>query len=84
MYINFPDNNLHDFDVYIGAKSSHGDFASAGYTLCHHYTGTVASGDIVTVECSTVIHGRYVAIQISGSNQKLTLCEVQVFRELGK
>ena len=49
------------------------------YDLCGVYSGTVCEGGIVTVVCNVGTRGRYVLIQIPGSLEILTLCEVQVF-----
>ena len=79
-----PDHNLKDFDIYIGTKLSSGNFVSDGYKLCYHHTGTVSSGTTLSVNCTSVTSGRYLAIQIKGSSKILTLCEVQAFAERGK
>ena len=47
------------------------------YPLCGQHLGIV--GDVLHMECSHAAWGRYVIVQIDGS-EKLALCEVEVFQ----
>ena len=73
---------LHDFNV--GVTNTTPTVASPNpsprnYDLCGVYSGAVCGGGSVTVVCPVGTRGRYVLIQIPGSAEILTLCEVEVF-----
>ena len=55
--------------------------APSNYDLCGAYSGTVGAGAKVTIDCDPNIIGRYMVIQIPGSSETLTLCEVEAFGE---
>ena len=68
---------LHDF--FIGV--TYGDFPKpVSYPLCRQqYTGAATNGEILDIQCDPGVKGQYVWIQIPGTRETLTLCEVQVF-----
>ena len=71
---------LHDF--FIGVTFV--DFTTkpqpGNYSLCRtQYMAAATDGQILDLHCDPGVEGRYVCIQVLGSNQPLTLCEVQVF-----
>ena len=74
---------MHDFDIYVGNSAANGSFVSNGYALCKHHAGTVSSGEVVVDNCTSIITGRYIVIQIIGNDKTLTLCEVQAFNARG-
>ena len=51
--------------------------AVTNYPLCATYSGK--AGAVTDLICTTDIVGRYVIVQIPGSSEILTLCEVEVF-----
>ena len=74
----FKGERLHDFNV--GVTSLDPTVAPPSpstYSLCAAFVGV--AGPTVNITCNTGIVGRYVVIQIPGSGQMLTLCEVEVF-----
>ena len=74
---------MHDYDIYVGNSAANGSFISNGYALCKHHAGTVSSGEVVVDNCTSIITGRYIVIQIIGNDKTLTLCEVQAFNARG-
>ena len=73
---------LHDFNV--GVTDTDPTIESpnpspSNYDLCGSYNGVVCDGGIVDMVCDVSTRGRYVIVQILGTSQVLTLCEVQVF-----
>ncbi len=48
------------------------------YAVCHHYIETVLQGARVRIVCGSPLVGRYVIIQLTGTNY-LTMCEVEVY-----
>ncbi len=60
--------------MYVGSTFAAGDFS--GYEDCGQYSGSVGLGLADGVDCSPAIDGRYVAVQILGTNEELTICEV--------
>ena len=73
-------DRLHDF--FIGV--TYDDFTTTpqpdSYPLCRaQYTGAATDGQILDLECNPGVSGRYVWIQVPGTSEILTLCEVQVF-----
>ena len=69
---------LHDFQVGV-SQNSPNDITPAvtNYPLCATYDGRVAA--VTDLICTTAIVGQYVIVQIPGSSERLTLCEVEVF-----
>ena len=70
-------------DLYVGVTTD--DFASTpqpgNYTLCQpQFCGAAAIGHVVELECDVGVKGRYVWIQLPGSAENLTICEVEVNR----
>ncbi len=80
----FSDEYLRDFEVYIGGSytPSNNRLDTEHFLLCHHYTGVIAAGNRVNMQCSESAPARYVAIQ-KNDTLPLQLCEVQVYTELG-
>ncbi len=76
----FSAHRLHDFNVgLVEREVSYGETIDpASYPLCTHYTGAVPSGATVILDCDYSGAALVVLIQIPGTNERLTLCEVQV------
>ena len=53
--------------------------AVTNYPLCATYSGAASAGEMLDIACSDIIVGRHVIIQIPGTSEILTLCEVEVF-----
>ena len=51
--------------------------ALTNYELCATFTGPVATGASQRLECD--VTGRYLVVQLEGSNKRLTMCEVEVY-----
>ena len=53
-----------------------------GYTLCNHYGGRAPDGNdnITIISCNAPVKGRYLVVQIPGSDERLTMCEVEVLQ----
>ena len=62
-----------------------GGFSSSGsnYEVCGQFNGIVGPSAPATVTCSQLQQGRYVAVQIPGTNEQLTICELFVLTEQG-
>ena len=60
------------------------DLGTSRYFTCAEVTGAVKDGATITVKCAENTKGRFVVIKLPGKNQQLTLCEVQVFGEIGQ
>ena len=73
------DTRLHDFQIGYLDDWPTGALDPSSYTLCATYCGVVGNGATESVNCDTNNSGRYVVVQIPGSNERLTLCEVKVF-----
>ncbi len=56
------------------------DITPADYEICVQYDGPAANGEVIRLYCLAEVRGRYIIIQIIGSNQKLILCEVVVIQ----
>ena len=73
---------LHGFNIGI-TNSSPSDIPPipTNYQLCFHYEGRVDAGATETIMCNQSVspRGRYVVVQIPGTNKRLTLCEVKVY-----
>ena len=71
-------DRLHDF--LLGVRENSPGMTPFGEVheliLCSHYNGNAGS----TTEFKCRIPGRYLVVQIPGSDQRLTLCEVEVFQ----
>ena len=63
----------------MGSTPAGGNFTQNGFQLCKEFPGTVSSGDVIAINCTSVIVGRFVVIQMKGANKVLTLCEVEIF-----
>ena len=71
---------LHDFSVGLLDDNPTSTTPVAGeYPLCATHAGSVSAGAKVEMTCSILAKGRYVIVQIPGSSEILTLCEVQVY-----
>ena len=71
---------LHDFFVGVTYEDYNTTPQPGSYPLCHtQYTGAATNGQILDLQCDPGVKGRYVWIQIPGTNEILTLCEVEVF-----
>ena len=75
MMILFIGSRLHDFNV--------GVTKNGAYSLCTQYKGSATNGQVLTLHCTAPIQGRYVTIQIPGSDEILTLCEVEIYEAVG-
>ena len=50
------------------------------YPLCNTYVGVAGTGERVVVWCEpSPLEGRYVIVQIPGSWEAITVCEVEVY-----
>ncbi|XP_035696406.1 uncharacterized protein LOC118429888 isoform X1 [Branchiostoma floridae] len=47
------------------------------------YSETPGDGQSITVDCVTPMVARYVRIQLPGKSERLSLCEVEVFTDIG-
>ncbi len=80
----FLDTRLHDFNVGIMERAlTYGETLDpTSYPLCAYHPGAAGSGATVTLSCPPTIGlAVSVLIQIPGSSERLTLCEVQVETE---
>ena len=73
---------LHDVSVNVTLDNSTGNTPGAS-ELCAHVAGPFASGQ-TRIVCTNEVVRRYVTISISGVNDILTLCEVEVYGVPGK
>ncbi|CAH1227046.1 MRC1 [Branchiostoma lanceolatum] len=55
----------------------------AWQTCGAQHSGTLTEGQSITVDCGRPIIARYVRIQVPGKSDRLSLCEVEVFTDLG-
>lgn len=79
----FTAEELHDYDIGVTDEPPSSQTPSpVNYDLCHHVVGGAQS--VATITCNPVVSGRYVVIQIAGSSEILTLCEVVVYGTEGK
>ena len=69
--------NLHDFDVLVGHPFNSDNFDS--YSQCGHFSGSVNLGVAASVDCPSKPEGSVVVVQIEGSNEILTICEIFVY-----
>eukprot|EP00058_Branchiostoma_floridae_P028363 XP_002613854.1 hypothetical protein BRAFLDRAFT_72026 [Branchiostoma floridae] len=58
-----------------------------GQTIWRHcgapYSETPEEGQSITVDCGSPMVARYVRIQLPGKSERLSLCEVEVFTDMG-
>ena len=73
---------LHDVAVHVALGDPTGN-APGVLKLCAHVAGPFASGQ-TRIVCTNEVVGRYVTISVSGVNDILTLCEVEVYGVPGK
>ncbi len=80
VFINLAER-LHDFDIYTGSitPTSGKSFNKSALTKCAHYTGPVERGATKTLSCMSKDNYSVVVIVIPGINERLTLCEVEIF-----
>ena len=76
-------DRLHDFSVHVIPRNPTG-YTSSASELCVHVVGPFGPGETRRIVCTNEIVGRYVTISLTGSNEILTLCEVEVYGEPGK
>ena len=76
--ISFLVDRLHDFQVGVSDNCPN-DITPAvtNYPLCATYSGT--AGAVTDISCTAAVVGRYVIVQIPGSSEILTICELEVF-----
>ena len=55
--------------------------APANVDQCAFFAGPGTDGQIIDIECSTPVVGRYLAIMIPGQSETLHICAVEVFVE---
>ena len=79
MSLCFVDERLHDFQIGYLDNWPSGALDPSSYSLCATHSGIIGNGATESVNCDTNHSGRYVVIQIPGSNEVLTLCEVKIF-----
>ena len=77
------DARLHDLSVHVTLQNPTVNTPGAS-ELCAHVVGPFAPGETRRIVCTNEIVGRYVTISLPGSNELLTLCEVEVYGEPGK
>ncbi|XP_019632321.1 PREDICTED: fucolectin-6-like [Branchiostoma belcheri] len=66
---------LKDFMIRVG----HNEDISKNEQCGDTYTNIPEDGEILDIQCTTPISGRWVSVQLSGRRDYLSLCEVQVF-----
>ena len=67
---------MHDFNVTVGNTLDH------RMTTCGFFSGVAVDAQEIPISCNTSLPGRYVRIELSGTSEILTLCEVEVFGNL--
>ena len=73
-------SRLHDFLIGVTKVDLVTAPIPGNYPLClGQYSGAATDGQILDLECDTGVSGRYVWIQILGTDEILTLCEVEVY-----
>ena len=84
--LNIAEWRLHDFYVHVSMISPEEEAPSAANSqLCGFHAASVAASAMATMTCNTPLQwGRYVSVQIVGSNELITLCEFEVFEETGE
>ena len=78
-----PADSLHDFDILVAdaeSISAEPDFSSE-FSSCGSFSGTASES--VDVICSEPLHSWHVAITITGDNEMIQLCEVEIFANTG-
>ena len=78
---NIAEQRLHDFYVRVSMISPEEETPSASNSqLCGFQSEHPAASGTATITCDSPLPwGRYVSVQIEGSSEVLTLCEVEVF-----
>ena len=70
--------------VYVGTNYTEGNYVNAGYRKCgllSDVTG-MSPGDLISISCTGIVTGRYVAIVAAMDD--VVYCEVEVFYHDGK
>ncbi len=65
--------------VSVGNTPVFGNFLTSGYIQCGTYSGAVGLSSVAEIVCTKPIEGSHVAVQIMGTNEQLTVCEVFVY-----
>ena len=73
----FTEQRLADFAIGVMSTAPPGVIVPGSYELCHQYVGIELGNASITCDNSTV--GRYLIVQIAGTNKYLTMCEVLVY-----
>ena len=73
-------NSLRDFDVKYSGDGT--DISS--FDLCSHYSGIPEPGEHVMVNCTDPVAAQYVALQMTGVEETLVVCEIEVYAESSK
>jgi len=84
MYVVVPER-LHDFRVYVTdtapSANSPPSYDAPGSTVCFHFPGVAALGQVIEEPCASGTEGRYVVVHLMSTDPQalLTLCEVEIF-----
>ena len=78
-------NRLSDFYIRVGNDFDENSFDPSTFTECWYQPTALGEGEIRQFTCSQVILGLYVVVHFPTSKvERLTLCEVEVFSDIGK
>ena len=80
----YTEERLHDFSIKVGYSFSKVRFDASNYATCAEVAGHPAKGTSTSYTCRVPVIGQFVVVQIEGSSEILTLCEVRVFATAGK
>ena len=78
-------NRLSDFYIRVGNDFDENSFDPSTFTECWYQSTALGEGEIRQFTCNQVILGLYVVVHFPTSKvERLTLCEVEVFSDIGK
>ena len=63
---------MHDFAIRVGSQLE-------SMFECTVFTGTVSTSQAVYLPCTSPLQGRFVHIEIGGLDQRLSMCEVEIY-----
>ena len=75
----FSGDRLHDFEVLVGSDVPEEGINTELYQSCYSHEGTMSETQMV-ISCANGVSGSVLVITIPGSYERLTLCEVQVYK----